>query len=68
VLFEFWRRNRDRVSALALIDTKAQPDTPEGRAGRLQSAADVLRARRGTIHREHAAQTVGEPLAMLVQI
>ena len=42
VLFEFWRRNRDRVSALALIDTKAAPDTPEGRAGRLQSAADVL--------------------------
>lgn len=42
VLFEFWRRNRDRVSALTLIDTKAAPDTPEGRAGRLQSAADVL--------------------------
>src|SRR5436190_1951386 len=42
VLFEFWRRNRERVSALALIDTKAAPDTPEGRAGRLQSAADVL--------------------------
>jgi 3-oxoadipate enol-lactonase len=42
VMFEFWRRNRDRVSALALIDTKAAPDTPEGRAGRLQSAADVL--------------------------
>ena len=41
VLFEFWRRNRERVSALALIDTKASPDTPEGRAGRLQSAADV---------------------------
>jgi pimeloyl-ACP methyl ester carboxylesterase len=42
VLFEFWRRNRDRISALALIDTKAAPDTPESRAGRLQSAADVL--------------------------
>jgi pimeloyl-ACP methyl ester carboxylesterase len=42
VLFEFWRRNRDRVSALVLIDTKAPPDTPEGRKGRLQSAADVL--------------------------
>jgi len=42
VLFELWRRNRDRVSSLALIDTKASPDSPEGRAGRLQSAADVL--------------------------
>jgi 3-oxoadipate enol-lactonase len=41
-LFEFWRRNRDRVSSLVLIDTKAAPDTPDGRAGRLQSAADVL--------------------------
>src|SRR6266513_6243288 len=28
VLFVFWRRNCDRVSALALIDTKASPDTP----------------------------------------
>jgi pimeloyl-ACP methyl ester carboxylesterase len=46
VLFELWRRNRDRVSSLTLIDTKASPDTPEGRAGRLQSAADVLE--RGT--------------------
>jgi pimeloyl-ACP methyl ester carboxylesterase len=42
VLFEFWRRNRERVSSLVLIDTKASPDTPEGRAGRLQSAADVV--------------------------
>ena len=42
VLFELWRRNRDRVSSLTLIDTKSSPDTPEGRAGRLQSAADVL--------------------------
>ena len=42
VLFELWRRNRDRVSSLTLIDSKASPDTPEGRAGRLQSAADVL--------------------------
>jgi len=46
VLFEFWRRNRHRKSSLTLIDTKAAPDTPEGRASRLQSAADVLE--RGT--------------------
>ena len=46
VLFEFWRRYRDRVAALILCDTKAQPDAPEARAGRLQSAADVLE--RGT--------------------
>lgn len=46
VLFEFWRRYRDRVAALILCNTKAQPDTPEARAGRLQAAADVLE--RGT--------------------
>ena len=45
-LFEFWRRYRGRVAGLILCNTKAQSDTPEGRAARLQSAADVLE--RGT--------------------
>jgi len=42
VLFEFWRRFRGRVAGLALCNTKAQADTPESRAARLQAAADVL--------------------------
>jgi len=42
VLFEFWRRYRGRVAALALCNTKAAPDSSEARAGRLQSAEDVL--------------------------
>jgi pimeloyl-ACP methyl ester carboxylesterase len=46
VLFEFWRRYRDRVAALILCNTKAQPDALEARAARLQSTADVLE--RGT--------------------
>ena len=46
VLFEFWRRYRGRVAALALINTKAPADSPEAKAGRLQAAADVLE--RGT--------------------
>jgi len=46
VLFEFWRRYPARIAALALCNTKAQADTPEGKAGRLQAAADVLE--RGT--------------------
>jgi 3-oxoadipate enol-lactonase len=46
VLFEFWRRFRGRVTALALINTKAPADSPEAKAGRLQAAADVLE--RGT--------------------
>jgi 3-oxoadipate enol-lactonase len=42
VLFEFWRRYRGRVASIAFIDTKAQPDNEQGRANRLQAAADVL--------------------------
>lgn len=45
-LFEFWRSHRNRVAALGLCNTKAPADTPEGRAGRLQAANDVLE--RGT--------------------
>lgn len=41
-LFEFWRRSRGRVAALVLSNTRAQADTAEGRAGRLQTAAEVL--------------------------
>jgi pimeloyl-ACP methyl ester carboxylesterase len=41
-IFEFWRQQRGRVSALALFNTKAQADNPEARAARLQTAADVM--------------------------
>lgn len=46
LLFEFWRRFRSRVAALALCNTKAPADDHAGRAGRLQAANDVLE--RGT--------------------
>src|SRR5208337_894615 len=46
VLFEFWRRHRNRIAALGLFNTKAPADNAEARAGRLQAAADVLN--RGT--------------------
>lgn len=42
ILFEFWRRFRARVSALAIIDSRPQPDTPEARANRLKAADAVL--------------------------
>jgi 3-oxoadipate enol-lactonase len=45
-LFEFWRRHRDRVTALGLFNTKAAADSAEARAGRLRAASDVLE--RGT--------------------
>lgn len=42
VLFEFWRRYRGRAAALALCNTKAQADSPEAKASRLQAAAEVV--------------------------
>jgi 3-oxoadipate enol-lactonase len=45
-IFEFWRRFRDRATALVLCNTKAQADTPEARANRLQAGDDVVQ--RGT--------------------
>jgi len=46
LLFEFWRKHRGRVAALALCNTKAPADNPEARATRLRAANDVLE--RGT--------------------
>ena len=42
LLFEFWRKHRDRVSALGLCNTKAPADGAEARAARLAAANDVL--------------------------
>lgn len=42
VLFEFWRRFRERVNSLVLCDTRPQADTAEARANRLKSAAAVV--------------------------
>lgn len=46
LLFEFWRRYRERVSRLILADTKVAADTEEARKTRLSAAEDVLK--RGT--------------------
>ena len=42
ILFEFWRRFRERVNALVLANTKASADTAEAKAARLQAAEQVL--------------------------
>jgi 3-oxoadipate enol-lactonase len=41
VAFAFWRRQRERVRALVLADTRATPDTPEGAARRHVIAAEA---------------------------
>ncbi len=43
VAFAFWRRHPERVRALALLDTRAEPDTPEGKANRDAAIAAVQR-------------------------
>lgn len=41
-IFEFWRRFKNRASALVLACTKASADTPDARANRLRTAEEVL--------------------------
>ncbi len=43
VAFALARRHPERVRALALVDTRAEPDTEEGARGRLATAERVLR-------------------------
>ena len=43
ILFEFWRRHRERVRALVMANTRASADTEEGRKTRLQSVDDVMK-------------------------
>jgi 3-oxoadipate enol-lactonase len=42
ILFELWRSFPQRIKALAFFCTRAQADTPEARAARLQSADQAL--------------------------
>lgn len=42
IVFELWRRHATRVSAAALLDTKAVADTADGRAQREASAEQAL--------------------------
>jgi pimeloyl-ACP methyl ester carboxylesterase len=41
VAFAFWRRHAERVGALILMDTRAEPDGPQARANRDAMAARV---------------------------
>jgi 3-oxoadipate enol-lactonase len=42
LLFEFWRRSRERVKSLVLMDTRAGAESDEGREGRLKTAEEIL--------------------------
>lgn len=43
ILFAFYRKYADRVKGMVLADTRAQADTPEGKAGRFQMAQIAYR-------------------------
>lgn len=42
LLFEFWRRSRERGKALVLMDTRAGAENEEGREGRMKTAEEIL--------------------------
>ena len=44
VTLAFWRRHPERVAGLALVDTRAEPDTPAGKASRDVTAGRVREA------------------------
>lgn len=54
VAFEFVRRHRERVRALALVDTRAGPDSPDAAQRRREVAARVLREGSGGVADEMA--------------
>jgi 3-oxoadipate enol-lactonase len=53
IAFEFLRRWRDRVRGLVLVDTRAEPDTPDGKKARDAAAATA---------REQGAEAIAEAM------
>jgi len=59
-IFEFWRRFRDRVSALVLSNTKASADNSQARAARIEAADDVLKRGTGPFLESMLQKLLGE--------
>ncbi|HEX9775909.1 MAG TPA: alpha/beta fold hydrolase [Actinomycetota bacterium] len=59
VAFSMWRRHRDRVRSLILIDTKAEADSDEARAGREATADLVAKEGMGVLHEKLGPKLVG---------
>ena len=60
VLFEFWRRSRERVAALVLSNTRAEADTEQGQATRLRSIEDSRQRGAGQFFDEQTQKLIGE--------
>jgi len=60
ILFEFWCRYRERVAALVLSNTRAEPDTEQGKANRLKSIEDSRQRGPGLFFDAQTQSLVGE--------
>jgi pimeloyl-ACP methyl ester carboxylesterase len=60
ILFEFWRRHRERVAAIVLSNTRAEADTEQDRATRLNSIEDSRRRGPGQFFDEQTQKLIGE--------
>lgn len=60
VIFEFWRRFRERVTALILCNTEPRADSSEARANRYRNAGDVLQRGTGPFFESMLPKLIGE--------
>jgi len=59
VAFALWRRHRERVRSLILIDTKAEADGDEAKAAREKTAEMVAAEGMGALHEQLAEKLLG---------
>lgn len=67
VVFSFWRRHPDRVRSLILIDTKAEADSDEAKAGREKTAETAASQGMQPIYETLSAKVVGSSPSIEVQ-
>ena len=67
VLFSFWRRHPERVRSLIFIDTKAEADSDEAKAGREKTAETAASQGMQPIYETLASKVVGSSPSVEVQ-